>query len=37
MRLNDEKTRTRRQGQQQEVTGIIVNEKMQLPKKRENK
>ena len=37
MRLNDEKTRTRRQGQQQEVTGIIVNEKVQLPKKRENK
>lgn len=33
MRLNDEKTRTRKQGQQQEVTGIVVNQKMQLPKK----
>ena len=32
LRLNEKKTRVRRQGQQQEVTGIIVNYKTQLPK-----
>lgn len=30
--LNNEKIRTRRQSQRQEVTGVVVNEKMQLPK-----
>ena len=32
LKLNDEKTRTRGRGQRQEVTGIVVNEKMQLPR-----
>lgn len=32
LKLNESKTRTRRRGQRQEVTGIVVNEKMQLPK-----
>ncbi|MBC8574661.1 reverse transcriptase family protein [Jingyaoa shaoxingensis] len=32
LRLNMKKTRTRKQGQQQEVTGIVVNYKTQLPK-----
>lgn len=32
LRLNTKKTRVRRQGQQQEVTGIVVNYKAQLPK-----
>lgn len=32
LKLNEGKTRTRRKGQRQEVTGIVVNEKMQLPK-----
>lgn len=31
--LNEKKTRVRKQGQQQEVTGIVVNYKPQLPKK----
>ena len=31
MNLNDEKTHIRKQGQQQKVTGIIVNEKIQVP------
>ena len=29
--LNDQKTRTRRPGQQQTVTGIVVNEKLSIP------
>ena len=33
LQLNKKKTRVRRQGQQQEVTGIVVNYKTQLPKK----
>ena len=32
LKLNEEKTRTRKKSQRQEVTGIVVNEKMQLPK-----
>lgn len=32
LQLNENKTRVRRKGQRQEVTGIVVNEKMQLPK-----
>lgn len=32
LRLNGDKTRTRCPNQRQEVTGIVVNEKMQLPK-----
>ena len=32
LRLNEKKTRVRKQGQQQEVTGIVVNYKVQLPK-----
>ena len=32
LRLNEKKTRVRKQGQQQEVTGIVVNYKTQLPK-----
>lgn len=32
LRLNEEKTRTRKSWQSQEVTGIVVNQKMQLPK-----
>lgn len=32
LKLNESKTRTRRHGQRQEVTGIVVNEKMQLPR-----
>lgn len=32
LKLNEKKTRTRRENQRQEVTGIVVNEKMQLPK-----
>ena len=32
LKLNSEKTRVRKQGQQQEVTGIIVNKKIQLAK-----
>lgn len=31
LELNTNKTRTRRKGQRQEITGIIVNEKMQIP------
>lgn len=31
MNLNDEKTHVRKQGQQQRVTGIVVNEKIQVP------
>lgn len=33
LQLNKKKTRVRKQGQQQEVTGIVVNYKTQLPKK----
>ena len=33
LELNDDKIRVRIQGQQQEVTGIVVNEKIQLPKR----
>lgn len=33
-KLNEKKTRVRKHGQQQEVTGIIVNEKIQIPKKK---
>ena len=33
LKLNEEKIRVRRQNQCQEVTGIVVNQKMQLPKK----
>lgn len=33
LRLNDSKTRTRNQGQQQEVTGIVVNHTPQVSKK----
>ena len=32
LKLNESKTRTRTKGQCQEVTGIVVNQKMQLPK-----
>lgn len=32
LQLNNKKTRVRKQGQQQEVTGIVVNYKTQLPK-----
>jgi RNA-directed DNA polymerase len=32
LRLNEKKIRVRRPGQRQEVTGVIVNEKMQAPK-----
>ncbi len=32
LKLNDSKTRTRKKEQRQEVTGIVVNKKMQLPK-----
>lgn len=32
LKLNESKTRTRKKGQRQEVTGIVVNEKMQIPK-----
>ena len=32
LQLNENKTRVRRKGQRQEVTGIVVNEKLQLPK-----
>ena len=35
--LNREKTRVRRQGQQQEVTGVVVNQKLQLPEKERKK
>ena len=31
MNLNDEKTHVRKQGQQQRVTGVVVNEKIQVP------
>ena len=31
MNINDEKTHVRKQGQQQRVTGIVVNEKIQVP------
>lgn len=34
LRLNNQKTRVRIQGQQQLITGIVVNEKTQLPKKK---
>lgn len=37
LKLNHSKTRTRRIGQRQEVTGIIVNEKMQLPRDKRKK
>ena len=37
LKLNDEKTRTRGRGQRQEVTGIVVNEKMQLPRSERKK
>ena len=37
MKLNREKTRVRKQGQQQEVTGIVVNEKTQLPESERKK
>lgn len=33
LELNDDKTRVRIQGQQQEVTGIVVNDRIQLPKR----
>ncbi len=36
-KLNREKTRVRKQGQQQEVTGIVVNEKTQLPESERKK
>lgn len=32
LKLNKTKTRVRKQGQQQEVTGIVVNYKTQVPK-----
>jgi len=32
LRLNEKKIRVRRPGQRQEVTGVVVNEKMQAPK-----
>ena len=32
LKLNERKIRTRKKCQRQEVTGIVVNEKMQLPK-----
>lgn len=34
LKLNNQKTRVRIQGQQQLITGIVVNEKTQLPKKK---
>jgi len=37
MTLSEEKTRVRYQGQQQEVTGIVVNDKLQLSKKKRKK
>ena len=37
MALSEEKTRVRCQGQQQEVTGIVVNDKLQLSKKKRKK
>lgn len=37
LKLNQEKTRSRGKGQRQEVTGIVVNEKMQLPRNERKK
>lgn len=37
LRINKQKIRTRRKGQRQEVTGIVVNEKMQLSKETRRK
>lgn len=37
LRINEEKIRTRRPGQRQAVTGIIVNEKMQAPRQTRRK
>lgn len=37
LELNESKTRVRNGGQQQEVTGIVVNEKLQISKKKRKK